>query len=185
MHRRDPFRPQRQAAEAELPLAASSAGCAAKGKRGREDEDEGEEDWSAYAMPTTLGWHKLPAATLEMFAEGMACVEEEGAQEKKRRAAARNAAHVLQRASEEAAPSRLQGSASCAVGRGAGRARAQLNATSAVRIFLAKHASAEAMASKSADLSARLALDHGVTAKAVRDIWNKRTWKSATQPYWN
>ena len=60
-----------------------------------------------------------------------------------------------------------------------------MSATSAVRIFLAKHGSAEAMASKSADLTASLALELGVTAKAVRDIWNKRTWKSATQPYWN
>ena len=181
---REPLRQQLQAAESELPLAALSAGCTAKGKRGREELDEGEQDWSAYAMPTTLSWHKLPAATLELFAEGIACAEEEGAQDRKRRAAARNAADALQRGIEEAAPSRPEGSASCAVGRGAGRAKTRLNATSAVRIFLRKHASAEAMASKSADLSANLALEHGVTAKAVRDIWNKRTWRSATQPYW-
>ena len=57
---------------------------------------------------------------------------------------------------------------------------------SAVRIFLAKYASADG---SKADLSGELALQYGVTAKAVRDIWNTRTWKKAvtkaTQPYWN
>jgi hypothetical protein len=186
---------------------ASEALPAAAGKRAREDEGEGEEDWSAYAMPTTLSWQKLPASTLELFEEGMACVGvgEECAQEKKRR----TAAGALRRASKEAPPSGLHVLASCASrsresalstslpavafqavnaspksqpSRQSGRA--QLDDASAVRIFLAKYASAEAVGSKS-DLSGRLALQYGVTAKAVRDIWNMRTWKKATQPYWN
>ena len=207
--------------------AAVSAGCsrgeksqsplcnamrAAAGKRGREvDEGEGDEDWSAYAMPTTLSWSKLPASTLELFEEGISCVEEDcKLQAKKRRTATHTGAGIAQRVCREAPPSGLHVLAACAgLSSDAGECqtaqagpaqagpaqagpaqapakngRAQLDDESAVRIFLAKYASAEAMSSKS-DLSGKLALQYGVTAKAVRDIWNMRTWKKATQPYWN
>jgi len=151
----------------------------ASGKRVREAEDEGEEDCSAYAMSTTLSWRKLSASTLEIFEEGLACVEEE---------CERDAASRAGRSSVSLHPAGVNGQPAHAGGmlpRASKRAgRAQLDEASAARIFLAKYASAEAMGSKS-DLSGRLALQYGVTAKAVRDIWNGRTWKKATQPYWN
>mmetsp|Transcript_30856 Transcript_30856/g.82713 ORF Transcript_30856/g.82713 Transcript_30856/m.82713 type:complete len:342 (-) Transcript_30856:1482-2507(-) len=33
-------------------------------------------------------------------------------------------------------------------------------------------------------LTSRIALEHGVTAKTIRDIWNRRTWAKATRPLW-
>ena len=33
-------------------------------------------------------------------------------------------------------------------------------------------------------LSAELAAEFGITSKAVRDIWNLRTWTWTTLPYW-
>ena len=33
-------------------------------------------------------------------------------------------------------------------------------------------------------LATDLALQFGITAKAVRDIWNLRTWVQTTKPYW-
>lgn len=41
----------------------------------------------------------------------------------------------------------------------------------------------DAHSSKDA-LSCKLAVDYGITAKSVRDIWNMRTWGWATIPYW-
>lgn len=34
-------------------------------------------------------------------------------------------------------------------------------------------------------LALRLAETHGITSKAVRDIWNLRTWYRTTKPYWS
>ena len=50
----------------------------------------------------------------------------------------------------------------------------------AVIIFLAK----KTARSKQDRLASRLAAEHGITAKAVRDIWSLRTWRGATEPYW-
>ena len=48
----------------------------------------------------------------------------------------------------------------------------------AVCIFLAgRHASRDG-------LSARLAGEYGISTKAVRDIWNLRTWRHVTKPHW-
>ena len=59
------------------------------------------------------------------------------------------------------------------------RKRATLDEASVVRIFLSKQYS------KGPDLRRWLALQHGVTEKAVRDIWTGRTWRRVTAPYWN
>jgi len=48
----------------------------------------------------------------------------------------------------------------------------------AVAIFLAgRHAPRDG-------LSARLADEYGISTKAVRDIWNLRTWRHVTKPHW-
>ncbi len=33
--------------------------------------------------------------------------------------------------------------------------------------------------------SAKLSAKYGVSAKTIRDIWNRRTWTDATSPLWN
>ena len=61
------------------------------------------------------------------------------------------------------------------------RKRASLDEVTVVRIFLAKHANPGA---RDTSLCRRLAHQYGVTDKAVRDIWNMRTWKHVTESYW-
>ena len=39
--------------------------------------------------------------------------------------------------------------------------------------------------SKMRGMSAKLCRRYGVSAKTVRDIWNRRTWTSATRHLWN
>jgi hypothetical protein len=64
-----------------------------------------------------------------------------------------------------------------AQGEGAPHATVQykLDEEKVVNIFLAKRDAPE-----DRYLSARLAAQYGVTPKAVRDIWNRRTWTSIT-----
>lgn len=62
------------------------------------------------------------------------------------------------------------------------RPRATLDEASVVLIFQARPSKARR---RDLTLSQRLAQHCGVTAKAVRDIWNMRTWRSVTRPYWN
>ena len=60
-----------------------------------------------------------------------------------------------------------------------GAARARTHHTQATIIFRAK-----ANHEKRDSLSAELAAEFGITSKAVRDIWNLRTWTWTTLPYW-
>jgi len=64
-----------------------------------------------------------------------------------------------------------------------GRRRSQLDPTAVVYIFRAKRFSKSEQ--NGSALSNRLAAEFGLTAKAVRDIWNMRTWRKVTQPHWN
>ena len=63
----------------------------------------------------------------------------------------------------------------------AGRApsRIVLTPADAVMIYKAKH-------QKHADrgTAARCSAQYGITSKAVRDVWNHRTWTMETSPYW-
>ena len=55
-----------------------------------------------------------------------------------------------------------------------------INEMQAIEIFLAK------ASRKARDTTSRmLAEEYGITMKAVRDIWNFRTWKWETMPYWS
>ena len=60
---------------------------------------------------------------------------------------------------------------------------AKINADAAVSIYRAKLMQSQLMGSD-LGMSARCAAKHGITPKAVRDIWNLRTWAAATMPYW-
>ena len=57
---------------------------------------------------------------------------------------------------------------------------ATLTAAQAIAIFVAK-----ARRTPRDITSAKLAAEHGITMKAVRDIWNLRTWVHTTMPYWS
>ena len=63
-----------------------------------------------------------------------------------------------------------------------GQRRTYLDEAAVVHIFRAKHSNPGV---RDLNLSGKLAREYGVTAKAVRDIWNSRTWKSVTEPYRN
>ena len=60
-----------------------------------------------------------------------------------------------------------------------GAARVRTHHTQATMIFRAK-----ANRVKRGSLSVELAAEFGITSKAVRDIWNLRTWTWTTLPYW-
>jgi hypothetical protein len=51
----------------------------------------------------------------------------------------------------------------------------------AITIFVAKK---QAGKQRDQHLAKRLAQDHGITSKAIRDIWNLRTWSQITRPHW-
>lgn len=55
-----------------------------------------------------------------------------------------------------------------------------ISSPDAISIFVAKQKNRN----KRDGLATNLATEHGITAKAVRDIWNLRTWTWATRPYW-
>lgn len=54
-----------------------------------------------------------------------------------------------------------------------GRKRTQLDAETVMRLFLSKYNTEKSAGALSSDLAA----EHGLTAKAIRDIWNLRTWR--------
>ena len=60
------------------------------------------------------------------------------------------------------------------------RKRCVITAKQAIQIFLAKQHNHEI----GDGLASRLGTEFGLTNKAIRDIWNLRTWAPATKPYW-
>lgn len=63
--------------------------------------------------------------------------------------------------------------------RGTIDARCTISEGNAVAIFLAQRSK-----STRDGLATRLAQEHGISLKAVYDIWNMRTWCRATRPHW-
>ena len=61
------------------------------------------------------------------------------------------------------------------------RSRSYLTEADAITIFLAKRS----VKGQRSSLGSRLAVDFGITSKAVRDIWKMRTWRKTTEPFWN
>lgn len=60
------------------------------------------------------------------------------------------------------------------------RKRCVISANEAIQIFVAKQHNHEI----GDHLASRLATEFSLTNKAIRDIWNLRTWGPATKPYW-
>jgi hypothetical protein len=56
-----------------------------------------------------------------------------------------------------------------------------ISPTEAINIFCAKEGTGK---QRDRLLSHRLAHKYRITSKAVRDIWNLRTWSRSTRPYW-
>ena len=61
------------------------------------------------------------------------------------------------------------------------RGMCTIDKKTAVIIFLARQSTP---VTKDDRLATRLSDEHGISPKAVRDIWNMRTWCRATRPYW-
>jgi hypothetical protein len=64
-----------------------------------------------------------------------------------------------------------------------GQPEKQLDARSAVTIYLAKPPRPSTSSQRKATASA-LATEYNTTTKAVRDIWRLRTWLFSTMPHW-
>ena len=63
--------------------------------------------------------------------------------------------------------------------------RAVLTKAQAIEIYLFAHAVREAGADPlQGGISAKLAKEYGVSPKAIRDIWNRRTWTQETRHLW-
>jgi len=159
-------------------------------------------------------WQQLPVHMKELMDETMAFMDEEAAQQARQallqgggasraavtlpvRRMACSTGQMAQQVSSSVQPPSFQQTvpapAAAAFGHESGqpvahtpqqRKRATLDAATVIQIYQARHSN-EVSSSKSANLSRRLAKQHGVTEKAVRDIWIARTWKAVTQPYRN
>ena len=114
-------------------------------------------------LPTTTSgvWQRLPEPLLELMDEAMQFMDEDS--------------HGMTSSSiQNDSDDEGHGTADS----GAPNSRRKLDVVSVVRIFQARHATPGAVHDRS--LSATLALQYGVTARAVRDIWNRRTWTNIT-----
>jgi len=145
------------------------------------------------AAPSSFRWENMSSSARDIVEEGLLFMETESTQGLQVRGVQtshpRHTALGVQVQQTAQAPGAVGGQDALAMAQAqhttnkhAGRA--YLDADAVTQIYLAKHASAEARTSKS-DLSVRLAHQYGVTAKTVRDIWKRRTWKTVTEPYWN
>jgi len=54
----------------------------------------------------------------------------------------------------------------------------------AVQVFLCRPTALGKRSFDTASLARRIGERHGVTSKAIRDVWNRRSWAWATQPHW-
>jgi hypothetical protein len=112
-------------------------------------------------LPTTFTsdvWSRLPASTQELMQESLSSIDSELGMS------------CMQQHPVEAGPG------PAAEGAPHATARYKLNAMSVAHIFLQKRSTPQ-----DRKLSSWLAAQYGVTPKAVRDIWNGRTWTSITQ----
>lgn len=114
-------------------------------------------------LPTTTSgvWQRLPEPLQELMDEAMQFMDEDSHGE---------ISSSMQPDSDDEGHGAADG--------GAPNSRKKLDVESVVRIFQARHATPGAVHDRG--LSATLALQYGVTARAVRDIWNRRTWTNIT-----
>lgn len=117
-------------------------------------------------LPTTLTsdvWGRLPNSSQELMDEALSCVESD-----------------LERGMQQQRPSEAgHGAAVGGAPQAPGRRNHKLDVASVIIIFQAKQHATPWDAQDRA-LSSRLAAQHNVTPKAIRDIWNRRTWTHIT-----
>ena len=141
-------------------------------------------------LPTTGIWHRLPRHTHVLMDDAMAHVDEDRSAASKFALAyeqARSAPTIAAPTTTATATATVTASASAApLGAGAPQSTKKMNAghkkldkKAAIEIFKARE-----MGMRS-NLSITLAHRYGLTAKAVRDIWNGRTWAEVTKPLCN
>lgn len=54
----------------------------------------------------------------------------------------------------------------------------------AVKVFLCRPTAPGRRSCKTASLARALGEHYGVTSKAIRDVWNRRSWAWATRAHW-
>ena len=137
---------------------------------------------------TTLSWHSLPGHTLMLMDEALEHVDEDRRAGSKSAPAydqARSAIDAPAAATPAAAVATADAAADAAaaapLSAGAPQSPTKLNKAHALAIFQAKRCK---IAGRRSSLSAALGRRYGMTAKAVRDVWNGRTWAKVTEPFW-
>jgi hypothetical protein len=116
---------------------------------------------SSLLLPTTVAsnvWGRLPASTRQLMQEALSCVDSD---------------FELDESCLQQSPATDGGAPQAS-----GRRNHKLDVVKVMMIFQAKQATP--LAAWDRDLSSRLAAQYDVTPKAVRDIWNRRTWKHVT-----
>ena len=135
-------------------------------------------------LPMTGIWQSLPRHTLMLMDDAMEHVEEDYDQSAasksaptcdQARSAAAAAAAEAEAEADAAAAAHL-----AAMSGGAPQSTKKLNEALALAIFQAR----PCKKGRRTNLSATLGRRYGMTAKAVRDVWNVRTWASVTKPFW-
>ena len=128
------------------------------------------------ALPTTLTsdiWERLPNSSQQLMQEALTFVDSEFELD---------VTPTLETSSLQWHPSDSEaghGAAARSAPKGSGKGNKKLDVVSVVRIFLAKYDTPWGALDRG--LSTRLAAEFGVSNRAVRDIWNKRTWTSVTK----
>jgi len=123
-------------------------------------------------LPTTGSWQSLPRHTRMLLDDAMEHVDEDHG------AASKSAPTYDQaRSATDAAPVRASAPNST---KKLNKAAAKLNKAAVLAIFQTK----PCKGGRRSSLSAALGRRYGTTAKAVRDVWNGRTWAHVTKPFW-
>lgn len=146
---------------------------------------DGSEKVETLLLPTRTSWSRLSGPMQEIFEEAMKFLDEESTKEMRARDVDVPPAVVCGDANIRRVGGGQQADTSLGMMPPAPapvvRKRASLDPASVIGIFLAKRLNAGGRS----DLSGKLARQHKITAKAVRDIWNMRTWRKTTRPFWN
>jgi hypothetical protein len=125
----------------------------------------------ARLLITTGSWQSLPWHMRLLMDDAMEHVDRDHS------GAASKSAPTYDQARSTATDADADAAPVCA---SAPKSTRKLNKAAALAIFQAKRCTRGSRTSLSAALGRR----YGTTAKAVRDVWNGRTWAKVTKPFW-
>ena len=126
---------------------------------------------NAKLLITTGSWQSLPRHMRLLMDDAMEHVDRDHS------GAASKSAPTYDQARSTATDADADAAPVCA---SAPKSTRKLNKAAALAIFQAKRCTRGSRTSLSAALGRR----YGTTAKAVRDVWNGRTWAHVTKPFW-